>query len=44
MVKQLPSPARAQRNQRRKLQYLPRLWPLVLAVAVIIGVTVLVSR
>jgi hypothetical protein len=41
---QLPSPGTAERNQRRKLHYLPPMWPLLLIVAVIIGIAVLVSR
>ena len=40
----LPSPSTAERNQRRKLQYLPPVWPLLLIVAVIIAIAVVVSR
>jgi hypothetical protein len=31
----LPSPTVAERNQRRKLQYLPPVWPLVLALVLL---------
>jgi hypothetical protein len=33
----MPSPARAERNQRRKLAFIP-MWPLAASVAVMIGV------
>jgi hypothetical protein len=38
-MKNMPSPAKAERNQRRKLQYFPPVWPLL---AVIVGVVVIV--
>ena len=38
----LPSPARAERNQRRKLAFIP-VWPLVAAVVLIV-VVVLFAR
>jgi hypothetical protein len=34
-VKNMPSPARAERNQRRKLAFIP-MWPLVAAIALIV--------
>jgi hypothetical protein len=40
----LPSPTTAERNQKRKLQYLPPVWPLLLIVALIVGIAVAVSR
>jgi len=39
-VDNLPSPARAERNQRRKLAFVP-VWPLVAAVVVMVGVYLL---
>jgi hypothetical protein len=42
-MKHLPSPTVAERNQRRKLQYVPSLWWLIAAIAVIVVVT-LVAR
>jgi hypothetical protein len=39
---QLPSPARAERNQRRKLAFIP-VWPIVAAVALVV-ILVLVAR
>jgi type VI protein secretion system component VasF len=38
----LPSPARAERNQRRKLAFIP-VWPVV-AAFVLVGVLILVAR
>jgi hypothetical protein len=40
----LPSPAKAERNQRRKLEFLPPVWPLVAGLILIALVAVLVSR
>ena len=40
-MKNLPSPARAERNQERKRQYLPPLWPLVAIIVVIVGIALL---
>jgi hypothetical protein len=40
MTKNLESPAVAEDKQRRKRQYIPPLWPVVLAVAIIIAVTI----
>jgi hypothetical protein len=34
-MKNLPSPSTAERNQRRKLAYLPPLWPLAIVLAAI---------
>jgi hypothetical protein len=39
-VDNLPSPARAERNQRRKLAFVP-MWPLVASVVVMVGVYLL---
>ena len=41
-VEHMPSPARAERNQRRKLAFIP-VWP-VLAAVVLIVVVVLFAR
>jgi hypothetical protein len=38
-MKRLPSPTVAERNQRRKLQFVPSLWWLIAAIAVIIAIT-----
>jgi hypothetical protein len=35
-VEHLPSPARAERNQRRKLAFIP-VWPVVASFALVIG-------
>jgi hypothetical protein len=43
-MKNMPSPAKAERNQRRKLQYFPPVWPLLVAIAVVIVVVLLVSH
>ena len=43
-MKGLPSPARAERNQRRKLQYLPPVWPLVAVIVVVVIVAFIVSH
>jgi hypothetical protein len=43
-MKNLPSPARAERNQRRKLQYLPPVWPLLAVIVLIIVITVVASH
>jgi len=40
-VDHLPSPARAERNQRRKLEFVPA-WPVVAAVALVVLVILLV--
>lgn len=37
----LPSPTVAERNQRRKLAYLPPVWPLLLIVAIVVAVVIL---
>lgn len=34
----LPSPSVAERNQRRKLAYLPPVWPLVAIAAVVVAI------
>jgi len=38
----MPSPARAERNQQRKLAFIP-VWPVVAAIALVVGL-VLLSR
>jgi hypothetical protein len=43
-MKHMPSPATAERNQRRKLQYLPPVWPLLVIAAIIVGVVALMHR
>jgi hypothetical protein len=43
-VKNLESPAVAQDKQRRKLAFLPPVWPLLVVVAVIVVITILVTR
>ena len=41
-VEQMPSPARAERNQRRKLAFIP-VWPVIASITLIV-VVVLLSR
>ncbi|HET6817612.1 MAG TPA: hypothetical protein VFH66_10355 [Mycobacteriales bacterium] len=36
-MESMPSPARAERNQRRKLAFVP-MWPLVASLVVLVGV------
>jgi hypothetical protein len=43
-MKNMPSPARAERNQRRKLQYLPPVWPLLVVIAIVVIVAIAVSH
>lgn len=43
-MKNLPSPKVAERNQQRKLQYVPSVWWLVVVAAVIAGFVYLVHR
>lgn len=38
----MPSPARAERNQRRKLAFVP-MWPLVGAVLVVVALVLLIG-
>lgn len=40
-VEKMPSPARAERNQRRKLAFIP-VWPLVGAIALVIMLVIVV--
>jgi hypothetical protein len=40
----LESPAVAEDKQRRKLQYFPPFWPLVLALAIVIGVAIWIQQ
>jgi hypothetical protein len=40
----MPSPARAERNQQRKLRYLPPIWPLIAGLVVIAIITILASH
>lgn len=42
-MKDLPSPTVAERNQRRKLEYLPPVWPFA-AVIVLVAVVVALVR
>jgi hypothetical protein len=42
-MKDLPSPSKAERNQRRKLQYIP-VWPLLAIIVVFIGLAVAYSH
>jgi hypothetical protein len=42
-MKHLPSPTVAERNQQRKLAFLPPVWPL-LAIAAIVAVIVIATR
>jgi hypothetical protein len=39
-MKRLPSPTAAERNQRRKLQYLPSPWWFVATIAAIVVITI----
>jgi hypothetical protein len=41
-MKDMPSPSVAERNQRRKLQFIPPIWPLVLGLVVIVAIVMLV--
>jgi hypothetical protein len=43
-VKNLPSPARAERNQRRKAAFLPPMWPLVAIIVAVVVVAVLLTH
>jgi hypothetical protein len=43
-MKHMPSPTVAERNQRRKLQYLPPVWPLIAIVVVVVGIVALVKH
>jgi hypothetical protein len=43
-MKNLPSPAKAERNQRRKLQYFPPVWPLVAIIVIAIIIAIVVSH
>jgi hypothetical protein len=36
----LPSPTVAERNQRRKLSYLPPVWPLLVIAAIVVVIVV----
>jgi hypothetical protein len=38
----LPSPTVAERNQRRKLSYLPPVWPLVAIIAIVVAIVLIV--
>jgi type VI protein secretion system component VasF len=40
-MEQMPSPARAERNQRRKLAFVP-MWPVVAGLAVVVALVLLV--
>jgi hypothetical protein len=43
-VEHMESPAKAERKQARERQFLPPFWPIVVAVAVIVGITLLVAH
>ena len=43
-VKNLESPKVAEAKQRRKLQYLPPVWPVVVALVVIIAIAIAVKH
>jgi hypothetical protein len=43
-MKNMPSPAKAERNQRRKLQFFPPVWPLIAVVAIVVIVAIIVSH
>jgi hypothetical protein len=40
----MESPVKAERKQARERQFLPPFWPIVVAVAVIVGITVLLAH
>jgi hypothetical protein len=41
-MEHLPSPGQAERNQKRKLAYLPPLWPLLVVILAVIVFAVVV--
>jgi hypothetical protein len=43
-MKDLPSPSVAEANQRRKLYYLPPVWPLAVVIVVVAVVVALVKH
>jgi len=43
-MKEMPSPSVAEANQRRKARFIPPLWPLVIGLAVIVGLTILLAH
>ena len=43
-MKNLPSPAAAEAKQRRKLQYVPPLWPLLAVGLVIAGIMIAIHQ
>jgi type VI protein secretion system component VasF len=43
-MKNMPSPAKAERNQRRKLQYFPPVWPLLAVIVLVVVIVFLVSH
>jgi uncharacterized membrane protein YidH (DUF202 family) len=44
VMKRMPSQARAERNQRRKLQYFPPIWPLLAVIALVVVIVVAVRH
>jgi hypothetical protein len=43
-MKNMPSPDVAERNQRRKLQYLPPVWPFVAVIVLIAAIVAIVKH
>ncbi|HEX3825458.1 MAG TPA: hypothetical protein VHV79_13450 [Mycobacteriales bacterium] len=43
-MKDMPSPSVAERNQRRKLEYLPPVWPFIVVVALVAIIVALVRH
>jgi hypothetical protein len=43
-MKNMPSPAKAERNQRRKLQYFPPVWPLLAIIVLVVAIVWVVSH
>jgi hypothetical protein len=41
-MKDMPSPSVAERNQRRKLEYLPPVWPFIAVIALVAIIVALV--
>jgi hypothetical protein len=40
----MESPAKAERKQARERQFIPPFWPIVVVVAVIVGITLLLAH
>jgi len=39
----MPSPSKAERNQRRKLSYVP-VWPIIAMILIVVAVAIVASR